>query len=185
MSAAFPEEWQRRYLARNYVSRDPILTKAKRTMAPTVWSIADRDRYNAEQCRVMDEASEFGISSGIMVPIRSGFGRTALLAFASECPDAANVRVRDLAYAVTAVAYVHINLIRLSNSVMEVAEISLSPREHTCLVWASLGKTMAETSSMVGISEKTVRYYLDRAREKLGATNIVHAVRLAAERGWL
>lgn len=181
----YPDEWQRRYLSRNYVARDPIVAAAKRTMRPTVWSIKDRNRYGAEQRNVMDEANEFGIASGVMVPIHGGFGRTALLALASDHSDAPDIAVRDVAYVATAVAYVHINLLRLSNRTIDAAENALSPREQTCLIWASLGKTKAETARLLGISEKTVRYYLDCTRDKLGAVNTINAVRIAAERGFL
>lgn len=181
----YPHEWQQRYLERNYVMNDPVVATAKRSMQPAVWSIEDRCRYGPEERKVMDEAYEFGIASGVMVPIRGGFGRTALLALASDRPDAADIAVRDVAYAATAVAYVHINLLRLSKRAIGAAGISLSPREQTCLIWASLGKTKAEAAQMLGISEKTVRFHIDNAREKLGATNTVHAVRIAAERGLL
>jgi LuxR family transcriptional regulator, activator of conjugal transfer of Ti plasmids len=40
---------------------------------------------------------------------------------------------------------------------------------------------MAETASMLGIAENTVRFYLVQARDKLGASNITHAVRIAVE----
>ena len=82
-------------------------------------------------------------------------------------------------------AFVHLSLLWLSDKTLSVMDIALSPREVTCLSWASLGKTHSDTAKMLGISEKTVRFYLERAREKLGASNIAHTVRLAMEKGLL
>ena len=62
-------------------------------------------------------------------------------------------------------------------------DVDLTPRETLCLTWASHGKAMKGTAEILGISERSVRFYLDAAREKLGAGNVAHAVRIAVERG--
>ena len=108
-----------------------------------------------------------------------------MLSLATRAQDANHIAVRDAAYAATAVAFVHMNLMRLSRRTLVAVDTQLSPRELTCLTWASIGKTKSETARMVGITEKTVRFYLERARDKLGASNIVHAVRVAMERDLL
>ena len=47
-------------------------------------------------------------------------------------------------------------------------EINLSARELDCLQWTAAGKTAWEASVILGISERTVRFHLNAAREKLG-----------------
>lgn len=42
---------------------------------------------------------------------------------------------------------------------------------------------MSETADLLGIAERSVRFYLEAARDKLGARNITHAVRMAVEQG--
>lgn len=179
----YPEEWQQRYLANNYFASDPVITNAKRMMRPFNWSGRDMHRHGAEISRFANEAGEFGIRSGFAVPIRVGFGGTALLTFASSRRELDPVGIRDLAQAATATAFAHINLVRLSATALRAAEIALSPREATCLKWASFGKTKAETARMTGLSEKTVRFYLDQAMGKLGARNVSQAVGIAVEKG--
>ncbi|WP_352648169.1 LuxR C-terminal-related transcriptional regulator [Mesorhizobium sp. M0408] len=44
---------------------------------------------------------------------------------------------------------------------MPTADVALSPREVTCLNWASIGKTQAEIARLTRLSEKTVRLYLE------------------------
>lgn len=135
----YPDEWQRRYVSQNYFTVDPVVTNAKRTMRPVVWSISDRDRYGADERRFLDEATDFGISSGIAIPIRGGFGRVAMLSLSTSREDANHIAVRDAAYAATAVAFVHINLLRLSDKTLAAADTQLSPRELTLSVVRDFG----------------------------------------------
>lgn len=57
----------------------------------------------------------------------------------------------------------------------------LTPREEECLRWAAEGKTMDDTAEIIGISCRGVRFHLDRARLKLNATNLTHAVARALQ----
>lgn len=179
----YHQDWQHRYLVSNYIAIDPVISHAKRTMRPTMWSINDRSRLDEGARKVLEEAAEFGIVAGMAVPIHGSFGRTAILALASNNVVASSIGVRDVAFAATAVTVLDVNLQRLAQSTELAIGIPLSPRELTCLMWASFGKTYADTASVLGITEKTVRFYLERARSKLGASNTTHAVRLATERG--
>jgi DNA-binding CsgD family transcriptional regulator len=54
--------------------------------------------------------------------------------------------------------------------------IALAPREYECLALAAKGKTAWETSVMLGISQRTVVDYLERAKRKLGVFSIAEAV---------
>lgn len=47
----------------------------------------------------------------------------------------------------------------------------LSPRESECLYWAAQGKSAADTATILGISNHTVREYIDSVMLKLGASN--------------
>jgi DNA-binding CsgD family transcriptional regulator len=57
----------------------------------------------------------------------------------------------------------------------------LSPRERECLQWIAEGKTYWECAMILGLSEHTVRCYLESARHKLGAANNSHAVNIAGK----
>jgi LuxR family transcriptional regulator, activator of conjugal transfer of Ti plasmids len=178
---SYPVAWQERYLDQNFKILDPVITIAKRTMRPFTWSGSEMRHLSAVERSFFGEADAFGIRSGISIPIPASFGRLAMITLASGRPKADPVVVHDLVRAATAVAFVHVNLIRASANLLRTPEFRLSARETTCMSWASFGKTMAETASMLGIAENTVRFYLVQARDKLGANNITHAVRIAVE----
>jgi DNA-binding CsgD family transcriptional regulator len=55
-------------------------------------------------------------------------------------------------------------------------EMNLSARELDCLQWTAAGKTAWEASVILGISERTVRFHLNAAREKLGCATTTQAV---------
>lgn len=178
----YPEEWQRTYLENGYSAIDPIVTKAVRTMAPFSWSPEDGKGRGSKGRRFFAEADTYGIRSGLTIPIRSSFGRTAMLTMASGRARADFAELGDVGRAITAVASVQMRLNILAARASLAARIVLSPRESACLSWASRGNTMSEIAQILGISERSVRFYLETAREKLGARNVAHAVRLAVEK---
>lgn len=178
----YQQEWQDIYLDRQYVAIDPVVATARRCMDVFTWS-EEMAGSAATATRFFGEAAEFGIRSGISIPVRGSFGRIAMLTLATDQPRADFVKVRDAVRAITAVAFVHVHLSYLRSSQDAVADVTLTPREAHCLAWASRGKTRSETASLLGIKEPTVRFYTESAFDKLGAVNIAHAVRLALEKG--
>lgn len=64
-------------------------------------------------------------------------------------------------------------------------EDPLSDRERQVLRLAGEGKTSAEISALLHLSEGTVRNKLSEVISKLGAANRVDAARIARDRGWL
>lgn len=85
--------------------------------------------------------------------------------------------------ALTATAFLHMKLAEFSGADLSGFKQDLTPRETLCLTWASLGRSMKDTAALLGITERTVRFYLDEAKEKLGARDIKHAIRIAVENG--
>ncbi len=61
----------------------------------------------------------------------------------------------------------------------------LSDKERKALKLAEEGKTTADISKLLFLSEGTVRNYLSEAISKLNATNRVDAARIARQKGWL
>jgi LuxR family transcriptional regulator, quorum-sensing system regulator BjaR1 len=59
----------------------------------------------------------------------------------------------------------------------------LTPREREILRWAADGKTAWEVSVILNISERTVKFHLIQASQKLNAVNRTAAVAKALARG--
>lgn len=179
----FPRDWQNRYIARDYFAIDPVIAEAKRSFKPFTWSTDEMRKGGSDSRQFADEAAEFEVRSGLAVPLRAGFGGTSLLSLASSQAEPNAAYVRDVFPALVAVAFAHTKLLQLSGKAVNVGDVRLSPRETTCLKWAALGKTKPETAAVLGLSQSTVRFYLDRAMEKLEARNITQAAVIATARG--
>ncbi|MFN3211637.1 MAG: helix-turn-helix transcriptional regulator [Henriciella sp.] len=59
---------------------------------------------------------------------------------------------------------------------------ALSSREIECLQWLAVGKTISEAACILGISERTLRFHVTNARDRLGVSTTMQAVVAAALR---
>lgn len=178
---SYPAEWQNVYLANRYSLIDPVVTTAKRKMSPFAWSV---DAWpvrslSKEQKRLRSQAIEFGIRSGITIPVEGSFGSTLMLTLASSRPRADTMVVDNRAKAERAVLCAHYRLRTLAERPFVATKLTLSPKELVCLKWVTKGKYMPEIAELTQTQHRTVQHYLDSARTKLGATNLPHAVAIA------
>ncbi len=112
---------------------------------------------------------------GVVFGLRTLHGEMALAAAVWSKGDEANKRdlaIRDLRLLMN---YFHSQLLRI-NGVDTESEILMSARELDCLSWTAAGKTAWEASIILGISERTVRFHLNVAREKLKCATTTQAV---------
>ncbi|MER8501834.1 helix-turn-helix transcriptional regulator [Mesorhizobium sp. M1142] len=58
----------------------------------------------------------------------------------------------------------------------------LTDREKEVLLWAAAGKTSSETSQILGLTERTVKWHSTRAREAFGVATTTQAVVEAVRR---
>ncbi|MBY0227613.1 MAG: LuxR C-terminal-related transcriptional regulator [Hyphomicrobium sp.] len=78
-------------------------------------------------------------------------------------------------------SYFHSHMLRL-NGFDASRQMIVSARELDCLRWTAAGKTAWEASKILGISERTVRFHLNTAREKLNCSTTTQAVAKAVAR---
>ena len=67
----------------------------------------------------------------------------------------------------------------------KLREHGLTRREYDILRRVAMGETNPEIAAALGLTRNTVKTYLQRALEKLGARNRLEAFRIAEEAGWL
>lgn len=71
--------------------------------------------------------------------------------------------------------YFHSHILRINGHDAD-RDMLVSARELDCLKWTAAGKTAWEASIILGISERTVRFHLNAAREKLKCATTTQAV---------
>jgi two-component system, NarL family, response regulator DesR len=74
---------------------------------------------------------------------------------------------------------------RLMFNALDHRRSPLTKRETEALRAAAQGSTILEIAVHLSLSEGTVRNYLSRAITKTGGRNLVDAIRIVGERGWL
>ena len=174
----YDEAWQKHYSENNYARIDPVIAVERRSVLPVDW--ADIQSTNLTARRIFGEANEFGIGrQGLVIPVRGPRGDRGLFivtsnASAAEWRGSKKSAMRDL---VLIAQYVHQQAMTEADVYKSISQnFRLAPRETECLRWAAAGKSVIDTATILNISERVVRGYIDSARHKLNALNVAHAV---------
>ena len=128
------------------------------------------------------EAQEFGIgASGLSIPIRGRHGEFAMFSVSTRAnPADWQAKKRQMARELMLLAYCfHDWALKAEGVDRHDYHDILSVRETDCLRWRAMGKSDWDISHLLSISERTVKFHLENARAKLGATNTVQAVAIA------
>ena len=96
-------------------------------------------------------------------------------------PHMMEVAIKTMTAFGSAYRYLHSQSVVISDKKVGPARMDLlSRREVECLQWLSLGKTLSEAATIMGISERTLRFHVSNARERLGVSTTMQAVVAAA-----
>lgn len=178
----YPAEWQRRYLARDYTSVDPVVGMARAKMQAFTWTAQSPQQTSSKAVRnFYAEAGDFGIRSGISIPIRTPFGHMSMLTLASRKPALSLETDIDQAAAVTSVALLHAILERHDVEPTASRSIELTAKQALCLKWSAEGKSMKAIATIENLSYATVNFHLNNARKALDASSLAQATALAAK----
>ena len=178
----YPESWVEHYKELDFVATDPVVTTTANSLLPVNWDSLEVRHPKARQ--MFGEAREFGIGTrGLTVTIRGAHGERALLSLTSDLSvadwnDFCRRNIGDFQI----LAY-HIHTMVLSAHGINPAVPHLSAREYEVLKWASSGKTVSDSAEILGLSERTVKFYLENVRYKLNCLNTTHAVARAISLG--
>ncbi|MCX8570866.1 autoinducer binding domain-containing protein [Aminobacter sp. MET-1] len=182
---SYPLEWQHDYLRNQFARIDPVVTTAKRLMQVFTWSVQDWPSrcLTTEEKRFRSMAKEYGLCSGLSIPVLGSYGSILMLSLTSARQKSLLPTSANVARAEQAVLYVHHRLRAISDSDLMSCSLTLTSQEAVCLKWAAKGKYMREISIITNLQYRTVQFYLDNARKKLDAANLVQAVSIAKDKG--
>jgi len=180
----YPKDWQEAYLSGHYSRIDPVVTEAKRRHEAFAWT-ADNwpARGTSDLRKFREQAVDHGLRSGVTIGTDGSFGSRLMLTFATSEARTDLVEMQQTFQALQALLVVHYRLRFIAARTQLAPKRTLSPREMTCLLWATKGKTAPETAMLTGINARTVQHYLDKAREKFDAQSVPQLVAIAKDRG--
>ncbi len=183
----YPAAWINRYAACHYERIDPVIRHALNHSGAFTWGpdFAPLDALRPEQ-QLFDEAAQFGIKYGFTIPIHEHDGSIAVITFATSDNRAAfcrSIHWNAQLLRLLAVNF-HAHARRRTRAIQPFESTGLSRRQIECLNWAAQGKSTWEIGKIIGVSQRTAAFHLEKAKEKLGARNITQAVaRLVATNG--
>ncbi|AZO08385.1 MULTISPECIES: LuxR family transcriptional regulator [unclassified Mesorhizobium] len=176
----WPAGWFERYVEAEHAAVDGVCIYSAKTLKPFLWSEVPGKWSDTEASRrVAGEATEFGIWSGFAVPMLSVHHWQSVLSFASSAKSC-KLSQREQGQLVTMAVYAGMTIQALSHD--EDGESPLTDREREVLLWAAAGKTSSETSQILGLTERTVKWHAARAREAFGVATTTQAVVEAVRR---
>lgn len=176
-----PQDYIDHYEDKNYVVRDPVITELRNTVRPFSWSdVLKRRNLTRADRRIIEEAREFDVNDGLIVPIVTLSGTLSVFSPCGRNPDLSPGARR----AVELISlYSHEALKRklLEQSRHSEPHTPLTPREREVMCWVAAGKTDIEIASILSIAPSTVTVHVERSKRKLDAFRrtfaIVKAVR--------
>lgn len=178
----WPDDWRLRYLAGDYVRRDPAVLHMAKTVDPFTWSEAlALGEYSRNDRKIVHEASEFNMAEGFVVPLLSVWSGPAVVTMAGEHLSLSR---GDRADVHLAAIYCHARIRALSGDKRRDLKLPpLSRCERECLRWAAAGKSDWEIGEILSISERRVNMHLARVKAKYGVTTRVQAIVFALRTG--
>lgn len=179
----YRQEWQSDYFKRGYLAIDPVIRRARSLKRAFTWSGDQHmQRLSKAERSFYAHAADFGIRSGITIPIKAAFGSMAMFTIASERPAIDLDREIDPVEAAAAVAQLHarVNLADTTPSIEE--PIGLDPKGAAYLSWIAVGKTMEEAADLEGVKYNSVRVKIAETKKRFDVHTLTHLAAVAIRR---
>ena len=185
-----PMEWVIRYDQMAYIEVDPRILLLWDSTLPLVWDQRTVRGGGAKTEAFLDDALNYGIASGVCMPLGDEVGTRVNIALNStmlEIDEPRRLAIsRSLGDIVLLAHYFHELFMK---SVVRQGIQSrftgrpLSQRERECLALAARGMTTEDIGFKLGIGSRTVQFHFDSIRSKLAVANRQEAVARAIKGG--
>ena len=185
-AGTYSSDWVDRYLEKDYLRMDPVIFGCFQRFTPVNWKQLDWSSKAAKAFFL--EAIEYGVGTqGYSIPIRGPNGQFALFTLNDTVSDAAweSFIARHGRSLVIVAHEFNKKALEFDTADHTLPVPALSPRELSAIQHLAKGLSRAQAAAELGISEHTLRVYIEAARHKLGALNTTHAVARALSLGMI
>lgn len=161
----FPGDWAKIYMGFELGRIDPVRRASERSMIGFVWQ--DMEEFiplSRSDRQILAVGREHGIGDGYTVPRHIPGEASGTCSFMVRPENALPFRILAFAEIIGAAALASAR--RIVGSRPAIKKPVLSERQRECVLWSARGKTAAEVSVILGISEETVIQHLKLARER-------------------
>ncbi len=187
--SGYPTDWRTRYNEQGYMHLDPTVAHCATRVTPLPWqAIEPLIKSDAKVQRFFQESKDFGLKSGISLPVHSAHGEASMLSLSSSMDS--TTTQKQILESSPFLQFIATHVHETARRLIELREIAppvptLTDRERECLLWSADGKTSWEIAQILGVSERTVIFHLQNSSGKLGVNNRQHAVARAISMGLL
>lgn len=171
-----PKEYVERYVERDYVMRDPIVTELRYTTDAYSWGdVRQRRDLSKSDQRIIDEAVEFGVRDGLTIPIVTRSGAVSIFCPCGYEPDL-TPRARSAMEVIGIFGHQALQRALVRSKRDAVAHTPLTPREREIIKWVAAGKSDDEIADILSIATSTVTSHVENAKVKLDAYKRTYAI---------
>lgn len=187
---SYGAQWAELYAGQNFQRVDPVLLHASSTAGVFRWTDVSAPVTREGSAAFLEAAEAFGLVDGISFSCTGISPPTSVAVqptFRSVL-SLTGVPVGELertGRVLTAIGpHLHESYHRVLKLHSERGNpVELSAREREVLCWAQQGKTYWEIGSILGISERTVKFHVARIKSKLDVVSTAHAIAKAMRAG--
>jgi Response regulator containing a CheY-like receiver domain and an HTH DNA-binding domain len=178
-----PSAWMDRYVERHYMAHDPVYLECLRATKPFLWEEALRKSDSDIARRVMAEAADYGLKSGVALSIHGPRGDAVGFSFASSS-EHFRAGANELSLLNICLFQFYLAYARLAAPETRT-EAQLSARELETIYWLSCGKSKAEIAEIMGVTESSIKRHCENIFAKLEVNTVASAVAKAMRLGLL
>lgn len=171
-----PLAWLERYKKNGYIKHDVAAHHVMIRTEPFWWSdIIDECHLEKVQRLVFEEAREFGMKSGLAIPIRFPDGSVWSCLLTSEHPDESD----EIKYAMYLAAQFYASrgmFLKDTKPIMLNLNSRLTRRQREVVEILRKGYTQRQVGEFLGLSESTIFNMTNEAKERMGCKTIAELV---------
>lgn len=184
ITSAYPEAYQRLYLAQRFIESDPTVTHCQNRNDPLVWIDS---MYTPASFALMEESRHHGLGHGISIPVHQGKRAVSMLSLARDRPIASPVEKEEVLRASHILAScLHVTAESIiAPQLLAALTPHFTSRELECFQWVAHGKSNWEIGNILSISEETVKFHMKSVLRKLNVSSRMQAVAIGVALGLL
>jgi LuxR family quorum-sensing transcriptional regulator LasR len=183
----YSEKWREHYESEKLHYVDPTVRHCMSSILPLVWEPATFGQK--DQVTVYEEASHFGIRSGITFPMHGCSGEAGLISFATDMLPGNQFNDRLMHYMADLSLvrdYAFESSLKFLRAQTRGEPIPhLTKRELEVLKWVMAGKSSWEISRITDCAEATVNFHISNIRQKFNVNTRQQALVKAIAMGIL
>lgn len=181
----YSKEWRSTYDHNKLGYVDPTVTHCLKSTIPLLWT-PECFNNTTDQKNLYEEATGYGLRSGIIFPIHGPNGEFGMMSFVSEQLSNPTSQ-KDLMHSLGVLAIIRDYVFESSKKFIVSADLEtnivLTPRENEVVKWTVAGKSSWEISKILNCSESTINFHLSNIRQKFNVNTKQQAIIKALKLG--